>query len=180
MSLNDFSLVIGTGISLSKPSSTCCGLSSCHFLSCCLLTSFTPANRILPGWDTAVHHRVCVCVRLCGFLCCVEVLVSKSALDSMSYLAHESECVCVSPLLNCASSGLDLSSVITVRHSQLRQLLCKPQQWCIDPFKSKTRKPTYLTEPIVALVFHLGSVQNTVQATLDFLGQYIDPIYTLF
>lgn len=63
------SLGIWTGISLYKPSSTCCGLSSCHFLSYCLLASFTPVNRILLGWDTAVHH--CVCVVFCVMCKCL-------------------------------------------------------------------------------------------------------------
>lgn len=52
-------LVMWTGISLYKPSSTCCSLSSCHFLSHWLLASFTLINRILLSCSPL---GVCVCL----------------------------------------------------------------------------------------------------------------------
>lgn len=53
-----------------------------------LLASCPPVNRILLDSATAVHYCVylCVCV---WFSLCVQVLVSKSALAFMMYLAHE-------------------------------------------------------------------------------------------
>lgn len=100
-------------------------------------------NRILLGWGTAAHHSV----RVCGFLyTCMYVRVPvcecKSALGSMMYLAHESVRVCgkCSSLLNCASSGLNLLSVLLSGIPSCDSCFVKG---CIDPVRSKTRGSLY-------------------------------------
>lgn len=121
-------LVIWTGMLLYKPSSTCCGLSFCHFQAYCLLASFTPVNRILLGWVTAVHH----CVWVFGGSFAFEQKCTR-----LPYVFGSWKRVKCSPSLTCVCSGLKLFSVITVRHFQRQQLLCKSQQCSIDPFRSK-------------------------------------------
>lgn len=54
-------LMMRTGMLLCKLTNICCGSSSCHVPSCCLLASFTVVNKIPLSQDTAVFTTVCTC-----------------------------------------------------------------------------------------------------------------------